>query len=391
MAKRAPKNYKKCVEIESLGTEISYRCVKCRGCSDCVKSKDTECISIQEEVEQALIDKSVTVSLDKNYTSALLPFLSNPTYRLVSNDEIALKIYQNQVKNLNKNIKDKEDVITAKKKLHRLGFVDYVENLTNEEQKKIFSSKLLHILPWRAVWNTNSINTPSRPVFDGSHPTKTRFSLNDLFAKGKNTMNKLLEVVIRWLIRPCAYHTDLQNMYNRVLLEPEHWCYQFYYFHSELDPKLDPKLKVIKTLIYGIKSSGNQAKRGIRKTADLQRDKYPRQQQVISKDVYVDVCLSGEESFEDAKEVTDKLEIVLNRGGFPFKGITFSGFDPPDNLCNKDKSINVAGMKWYPEPDLLSLNLSALNFSKKQRGKKNESQSFFSKKFYSTRLRVTSS
>ena len=123
---------------ESLGTEISYRCVKCRGCSDCVKSKDTECFSIQEEVEQALIDKSVTVSLDKNYTSALLPFLSNPTYRLVSNDEIALKIYQNQVKNLNKNIKDKDDVIKAEKKLHDLGFVDYVENLTNEEQKKIF-------------------------------------------------------------------------------------------------------------------------------------------------------------------------------------------------------------------------------------------------------------
>ena len=103
---------------------------------------------------------------------------------------------------------------------------------------------------------------------------------------------------------------------------------------------------------------------------------------MISKDVYVDDCLSGEESFEDAKEVTDKLEIVLNRGGFRLKGITFSGFDPPDNLCNKDKSINVAGMKWYPKPDLLSLNLSALNFSKKQRGKKNENlSSFLPKKF----------
>ena len=237
--------------------------------------------------------------------------------------------------------------------------MDYVENLINEEQKKSFSSKLLYILLWRAVWNTNYISTPCRPVFDGSHPTKTGFSLNDRLAKGKNTMNKLLEIVIRWLIRRCAYHIDLQNMYNRVLLEPEHCCYQLYYFHSELDPKLDPKLKVIKTLIHGIKSSGNQAERGIRKTADLQRDKYPRQHQMISKDVYVDDCLNGEESFEDAKEVTDKLEIVLNRGWFRLKGITFSGFDPPDNLCNKDKSINVAGMKWYPKPDLLSLNLSA--------------------------------
>ena len=63
---------------------------------------ETECISVQEEVEQALIDKSVKVNLDLNYTSALLPFWSDPGARLASNEKIALKIYQNQVKNLNK-------------------------------------------------------------------------------------------------------------------------------------------------------------------------------------------------------------------------------------------------------------------------------------------------
>ena len=186
LVKRAPKSYKKFVEIESLGTEITYRCAKCRGCRDCVKSMETECISIQEEVEQALIDKSVKVNLDLNCTSALLPFLSDPIAILASNEKIALKIYQNQVKNLNKNKKDKEDV-KAEKKLHDLGFVEYIENLTNEEQTKLFSSPLLYFLPWRAVWNTNSISIPCRPVFDGSCATKTGFSLNDVLAKGKNT------------------------------------------------------------------------------------------------------------------------------------------------------------------------------------------------------------
>ena len=290
LVKRAPKAYKKFVEIESLGTEINYRCAKCRGCRDFVKSMETECISIREEVEQALIDKSVKVNLDLNCTNALLPFLSDPIARLASNEKIALKIFQNQVKNLNKNKKDKEDVLKAEKKLHDLGFVEYIKNLTNEEQTKLFSSSLLYFLPWRAVWNTNSISTPCRPVFDGSSATKTGFSLNDVLANGKNTMNKLLEVMIRWLIRRCAYHADLQNMYNRVFLEPEDWCYQLYYFHSELDPEEKPKLKVIKTLIYGIKSSGNQAERGIRETANLQKSEYPRQYEVVSRDIYVDDC-----------------------------------------------------------------------------------------------------
>ena len=54
--------------VESAGTEVSYRCVKCRGCPDCKNSGNIECISIQEEVEQAVIDKSVSVNLELGYT-----------------------------------------------------------------------------------------------------------------------------------------------------------------------------------------------------------------------------------------------------------------------------------------------------------------------------------
>ena len=174
LAKGAPKYYKKFEEIESVGTEIFYRCTKCGGCSDCLQSKNIHCISIQEEVKQALIDKSVKVNLDQNRTSALLPFLSDTVTKLASNEKIALKIYRNQVTNLNKRKKDKEDVLKAENKLHDLRFVEYVENLTIEEQNKIFPSSLLYFLPWVAVWNSNSVSTPCRPVFDASHPTSTR-------------------------------------------------------------------------------------------------------------------------------------------------------------------------------------------------------------------------
>ena len=105
----------------------------------------------------------------------------------------------------------------------------------------------------------------------------------------------------------------------------------------------------------------------------MQKTEYPRQNEVISRDIYVDDCLSGEDSYEVARETTDGLEIVLNKGGFRLKGITFSGFGPPENLSKDGKSVNVAGMQWFPKSDMLSLNLGALNFSKKQRGKKVES------------------
>ena len=124
-------------------------------------------------------------------------------------------------------------------------------------------------------------------------------------------------------------------------------------------------MKVIKTLIYGVKSSGNQAERGIRETGNLMKEGYPRQNEMIHNDIYVDDCTSGEDSYDAVCGTTDALKLVLNKGGF-----TFSGFHPPVHLGNEDKSINVGGMKWYPKSDMLNLNIGELNFGKKCRGKK---------------------
>ena len=122
---------------------------------------------------------------------------------------------------------------------------------------------------------------------------------------------------------------------------------------------------MIKTLIYGVRSSGNQAERAVRKTAKLCKDDYPRQNEIIQGDLYMDDCFSGGGSYENTQAITDDLQIVLSKGGFRLKGITFSGFDPPSHLCNDDKSVNVAGMKWFPKSDVISLNISELKFGKK--------------------------
>ena len=60
---------------------------------------------------------------------------------------------------------------------------------------------------------------------------------------------------------------------------------------------------------------------------------------------------------------------MLSKGGFRLKGVTFTGFDPPENLSNADKSVNVAGMKWFSKSDLLSINISE-GYGKKERGKR---------------------
>ena len=79
--------------------------------------------------------------------------------------------------------------------------------------------------------------------------------------------------------------------------------------------------------------------------------------------------MSGKENVKKALKRADEPEMVLNCGGFTLKGITFTGGDPPSALSTNGNSVNVGIMKWFPEKDLLALNIGELNFDKKQREK----------------------
>ena len=201
-----------------------------------------------------------------------------------------------------------------------------------KQRSMIENSEVKNFIAWRAVWNHNSVTMPCRPVFDASQPTSSGYSLNSILAKGRNNMNKLVEIFIRWSVCKFGFHTDIQKMYNSVKLDEEEWCHQQYLWDDELNPDNQPRVKAVKTLIYGVKSSGNQAETALRRTAEIQKDEYPRCNDIIQKDIYVDDCLSGESTHDDVLSVTDDLKLVLNKGGFCLKGLTISGKHPPSEL-----------------------------------------------------------
>ena len=107
-AARTPPVCKTFEMVEKAGTEISYRCMDCRNCKECKKSDRIESISIEEEVEQAVIERSVEVDVSKGRTVAKVPFMKNPVLRLRPNQGLAIKVYQAQIRNLVKNPMDME-------------------------------------------------------------------------------------------------------------------------------------------------------------------------------------------------------------------------------------------------------------------------------------------
>ncbi len=320
------------------GSEIQYRCPKCRNCQPC-KNCDED-MTIKEEIEQEKIEESIVIDTTNKSVTASLPLIADPSVKLCPNKGIARKIYDQQLRKLNKNPADKESVLKSEGKLQSLGYVAYVKDLPEDTQVMLSTSPIQNFIPWLVVWKEDSMTTPCRMVSHASMPTASGYSLNDCLAKGRNNLNKLLEIWIRWRIHPFAFHNDINKMYNNVSLIPENWCLQRYLFEPNLDPTKEPLEKVIKTAIYGVKSSGNQAECALRKTAELSKEQYPEVYEVVTKDVYVDDCMSGEQSESSAMRRMDEMEIVLNNGGFTFKGCTVSG-RPPEIYFNI-KDVNFA-------------------------------------------------
>ena len=154
-------------ESENAGTEISYRCINFGNCPECKKCPRLDAVTIQEEIEQGIIDRNVTVDIARRVTTAALPFVTNPDLRLGPNEFWALKIYKGQARKLNGRPADKLAVVQSENKLQQLGFVDYLDNVS-EENKALIVGKLQNDIPWPAVWNEKSISTPCRLVFDAA-------------------------------------------------------------------------------------------------------------------------------------------------------------------------------------------------------------------------------
>ena len=132
-----------------------------------------------------------------------------------------------------------------------------------------------YFIPWRIVFNDNSVSTPCRVVFDASASPRGQSSLNSLLCKGRNNLNNLVMIVIRWACCLFAFHTYISKMYNTIYLDSKFWRYQLYFWEGELKVGVALRIKVIKTNIYGIRSSGNLAECALRRTAELTKSEYP--------------------------------------------------------------------------------------------------------------------
>ena len=365
-----PAAIKEMLNVEAIGTEIEYRCGDCRNCLKCKNAETLEKVSLVEEKEQFLIEKSVWYEEEKKILVAKLPFVKDPATSLSDNYSMAKKVLLAQMKNVAKSPELGPQIVASHEKLRSKGFVCKIQDLPETERK--LAEQPGYYLPWRPV-HSGSLTTPCRMVFDASARCKTGQSLNCILAKGTNMLATLFHLLIQFRVGGSAFTADISMAYNAVQLHPEFYKYQKYLWIEDMKEAQEIITMVIRTLIYGVKSSGNLTMVSHQITADIAaRDEELKMSggpKCLKEKMYMDDCLSSHFNDEKRDKASDGLVSTLDVGSMQVKAISKSGQKPPEKASANGQHVGLVGYLWDTEKDCIQLDIKPLYLDKVKRGK----------------------
>lgn len=362
-------------QVEELGTESPYRCVSCRNCNRCKKGDTIEAISLQEEAEQFLIEKSISLDIENNIVWAHLPFIKDPVVELRPNKFVAEKVLSSQMRLFERFPSMREDAVKSHAKLLDRGHVKLWSEVVAKFGERL--NKLPgqgYFIPWRTVYKEGSLSTPCRVVYDASSKTPHGESLNGILAKGQNRLIKLQHLMIRLRLGAEAVTADITMAYNGMKLQPEHLKFQKYLWKEGLDPSNATVEMVVTTLIYGVKPSGQQCQVSIERLADyfLESGKCALGAAALKNDTYVDDIISGQSTAADCVKAAEEIKLVLGKGSMAVKAFTYSGRRPDDLVSADGVHVGMAGYLWAPEEDVIKLDVGPPRLGRSKRGRRPE-------------------
>ncbi|XP_055542672.1 uncharacterized protein LOC129728269 [Wyeomyia smithii] len=218
-------------------------------------------------------------------------------------------------------------------------------------------------LPHHPVVKESSTTTKVRVVFDGSAKSSTGVSLNEALLTGPVVQDDLLSIVLRFRKFPVALVADIEKMYRQVLIHPEDTPYQRILCRfNESDPI---QTYALLTVTYGLAPSSFLATRTLQQLADDEGTAYPLADPILRKNFYVDDCLGGAQSVDEALQLRHELTELLSKGGLTLRKWTSNKIEVLQGLSSEQigtqssfvfapqESVKALGIGWEPETDEL--------------------------------------
>ena len=216
----------------------------------------------------------------------------------------------------------------------------------------------------------DSITTPVRVVTNSSFNNGGQ-SLNSCIASGPNSLNPMLDVMIRFRSYEVAIQFDLSKAYNTLRTGPvEKHLRRFLW---RFDPTQSWQEFALDRVHFGDACAATQLEVAKNMVAELGRHIDPQAAKRIKFDMYVDDGMTGGSRKQVSKFVGKKdvdgrfsgsIQKILRLGNFTVKAFGISGEPQSEEaglMGNK-----VLGYKYNLETDMLSVQFN-INVSKKKR------------------------
>ncbi len=167
-------------------------------------------------------------------------------------------------------------------------------------------------LPVHGVAKESSTTTKLRAVFDASAKSKSGCSLNDQLLSGPNLYPLLSSVLLRFRLHQVAFTADISKMFREIALNEEEWNFHRFLMRNDNGHLQDFRMN---RLTFGVKSSPFLATQVLRQLASDYQTQYPDAARTILEDFYVDDCISGASTVEEATKTKEQLLQLLSSAG----------------------------------------------------------------------------
>ncbi|CAG7728139.1 unnamed protein product, partial [Allacma fusca] len=276
-----------------------------------IESIATKRVFTPEEEQFVAHFNQTTVRLDDGSYQVSLPF-KNKEKALGESKQHALRRFYQVENRLNRNPHLKEQYVNFMHEYIQLGHM----SLIPQSQLNI-NSDSSYYLPHHPVLKESSSTTKLRVVFDASSSTSTNVSLNDKLMVGPIVQNDLFTILVRWryyLVPLCA---DIKMMYRNIWIHEDDWTFLRIFWREKATLPIQEYW--LKTVTYGTSAAPSQAVLVLQDIAERYKVSHPLASEALQRDFYMDDCMTGANTVEEALELQQQLLAVLKLCNFTLR------------------------------------------------------------------------
>ncbi|GFS68838.1 integrase catalytic domain-containing protein [Trichonephila clavipes] len=169
-----------------------------------------------------------------------------------------------------------------------------------------------YYIPHHGILHPEKLTTKLRIVFNGSSPTTTGISLNDILLKGE-VKEDVFETISRFRRHKFVFTTDIQKMYRQILINPDQHDLQRITWKHGLDAEI--LTYRLKTVTYGLSNAPFLAIRTLQQLAKDEKSRFPLASETLLYDTNMDDIVSRAPDLETAQQLQSQLKDALQSCG----------------------------------------------------------------------------